>query len=854
MFEEVKELLISMLNSSFSATSEKSRNRKIIFWYDAKKDYEELLSELELEDTEIIKYDNNSLWIRYHIEKEELNKNIVIYLPFERQKGVNNELLDIETANSDLIFNPDSTTMRLKNLGLSDECRAVIKKYNRFFNNKLRENDFKVFDIEDKNNENIDYIITAILLGIKSINVDDIIKNIIKIYYDDKKRYESLFKFGNEEFILNLINKYFGSKINSTEEIENVFKSLVFTYFAASISDINKLNRFGKYLLETRVTNCQVFVNNLMRDKSTKKYFELISNNISKEFGIEELISTMDIEDYKNADAFSIIDNNIILHIVNQLFNSINEFEKYNELITLRESKYWYDKYYNEYNFLKVVSKYFEVVNRVQTSIKTFEIEKFVELYTNELYLVDTLYRKMYYFFDNIRDKDNFINLKNKVENNYTNTYMLELSLKWSDTIENLNRYDANKLTMQNKFFDKYIKSQAESSKNGRTIVIISDAFRYECAKELNEKLKVFGTKSDIYYMLGLVPSYTQLGMAALLPNKELSRDPNYKDKGSDSIFVDGMNSVGIENREKILTKVVPEGLAIQYEELYAMTKSEWKKIFSGKKVVYIYHDVVDKAGEHDENNVFEACEKAIKQIEGLVKDLHTTFSGVNCYISADHGFFYKRGKVEEYQKTSRDTSATRQKVRYSYTDKKSEEEGIVSINLDYIFGENSGYVNIPKGQNVFSKQGGGINYVHGGILPQEIIIPVIDFKSTRTSEESKKVGITYSGLSTKITNAITYLEFLQDNKVDENNLECRYLLHFEDENGNRVSDECTIVANYTNAEVKDRFFKEKFVFKNIDYNRDKNYYLVIVDEETGIEKQRIKFIIDIAIINNFGY
>ena len=76
MFEEVKELLISMLNSSFSATTEKSRNRKIIFWYDAKKDYEELLDELELEDTEIIKYDNNSLWIRYHIEKEV---KIVLY-------------------------------------------------------------------------------------------------------------------------------------------------------------------------------------------------------------------------------------------------------------------------------------------------------------------------------------------------------------------------------------------------------------------------------------------------------------------------------------------------------------------------------------------------------------------------------------------------------------------------------------------------------------------------------------------------------------------------------------------------------------------------------------------------------
>ena len=269
MFEEVKELLISMLNSSFSATSEKSRNRKIIFWYDAKKDYEELLDELELEDTEIIKYENNSLWIRYHIEKEELNKNIVIYLPFDRQKGINNDLLDLETANSDLLFNPDSTTMRLKNLGLSDDCRAVIKKYDRFFNNKTRESEFREFDIE-KDNDNIDYIVTSILLGIKSINIDDIIKNIIRVYYDDKKKFEALFKFGNEEFILNLINSYFGSKITSSEDMEYVFKSLVFTYFAASISNINKLNRYGKYLLQKRVTNCQVFVNSLMRDKATK--------------------------------------------------------------------------------------------------------------------------------------------------------------------------------------------------------------------------------------------------------------------------------------------------------------------------------------------------------------------------------------------------------------------------------------------------------------------------------------------------------------------------------------------------------------------------------------------------------
>ena len=129
MFDEVLELLKDTLNGAFSRDTERKRTRKIIFWYDPKQDYADFINELELDNTEIIKYDNNSFWIRYHIEKEELNKNIIIYLPFERKKGIDNDLLDLETANSDLLFNPDSTTMRLKNLGLTEDCRNIINKY-----------------------------------------------------------------------------------------------------------------------------------------------------------------------------------------------------------------------------------------------------------------------------------------------------------------------------------------------------------------------------------------------------------------------------------------------------------------------------------------------------------------------------------------------------------------------------------------------------------------------------------------------------------------------------------------------------------------------------------------------------
>ena len=847
MFDEVLELLKDTLKGAFSRDTERKRTRKIIFWYDSKQEYQDFINELELEDTEIIKYDNNSFWIRYHIEKEEFNKNIIIYLPFDRKKGIDNDLLDLETANSDLLFNPDSTTMRLKNLGLTEDCRKVINKYDRFFANKKRETEFKNFDIEDKNTDNIDLIITSIMLGIKSINLDDILKEIIRFYFVEEKKYEELFKYADEEFILSLFNDTFGTSIKSYEELNDVYKSLAFTYFATSLNDVKKVSRYSKYLLKKKSTNVYVFINSLMRDKTTIEYYERISNELVKEFGIDELLSFMEIEDYIDSDAFIDVDKCILKYISEQLFNGIDEYDLYKSYIDTRENKYWYDKLNNEYNLLKSAIGFLKKIKQTENQIKIVDIDKFAKYYADNFSEVDTLYRKVYFYFDNIEDKDIFINLKNKIENIYVNDFMSELSIKWSDMIENMPKYDSNRMILQKDFYKNYIRPF--NDKKDRIIVIISDAFRYECAKELNNKLKTIASKSDIGYMQGLVPSYTKLGMASLLPNKELSRV-----KDSDDILVDGQVSSSVKDRELLLQKENPDSIAVKYDDLYEMTKMEWKKLFSGKKVVYIYHDTVDNAGEHNENTIFTACDKAINELEKLVRDLHTTFSGINAFITADHGFFYKRGKVESYEKTSKITNATKQKTRYSYSDSFSNEEGILSINLDYVFGENSGYVNIPKGNIIFARQGTGINYVHGGILPQEIIVPVIDFKSTRTSDDSKKVGITYSGLSTKITNAITYLEFLQDNNIDENNKPCRYLLHFEDEEGNRISDESTIIANYENTEVKDRFFREKFVFKNMQYDKNKPYFLTIIDEETGIVKDKIKFYIDIAIVNNFDF
>ncbi len=82
--------------------------------------------------------------------------------------------------------------------------------------------------------------------------------------------------------------------------------------------------------------------------------------------------------------------------------------------------------------------------------------------------------------------------------------------------------------------------------------MIISDALRYEVAHELQGQIneaKRFAAK--ITSQLGVLPSYTQLGMAALLPHQQI----DYA-QGSATVLVDGQSSAGLDNRSAILAKV----------------------------------------------------------------------------------------------------------------------------------------------------------------------------------------------------------------------------------------------------------------------------------------------------------
>ena len=196
----------------------------------------------------------------------------------------------------------------------------------------------------------------------------------------------------------------------------------------------------------------------------------------------------------------------------------------------------------------------------------------------------------------------------------------------------------------QKEFFRNWVEPY--SKRDNRIFVIISDAFRYESAVELREMILQKNTyTAELQAALGSLPSYTQLGMASLLPHKNLT----FNEK-SDIVFVDGQSTQGTPNRTKILQKYAPESIAIVAEYFLKMkAKTEGREFIKPYNIIYIYSNHIDKTGDDktSECDVFKATKdefdylmKIIKQIAGM--------NGTNMLITSDHGYLYQQNRLDE--------------------------------------------------------------------------------------------------------------------------------------------------------------------------------------------------------------
>jgi hypothetical protein len=279
----------------------------------------------------------------------------------------------------------------------------------------------------------------------------------------------------------------------------------------------------------------------------------------------------------------------------------------------------------------------------------------------------------------------------------------------------------------------------------GKTAYVWVDALRFEMARELCEVLR---DDFDLALQpaLGTLPTITEIGMAALLPRADASATVVAVGGGKLGLDIDG--TVIKDRKDRIAFLKAQAGVPMfdaKLEDLLPKPSKRVRDGVSNAQLVLITSQEIDELCEQD--NITQAR----RQMDGVLNDLRRGFRvlsdlGITSIVlTADHGHLFA-DEVSDDMKIDApggDTADLHRRVWVGVGGTSAPSylrTSLASLGVDSALD-----IATPWTFACFKAKGGARAYFHGGLSPQEVIIPVVVMASKAHALAGPPTGIEWT-------------------------------------------------------------------------------------------------------------
>ncbi len=893
--------VIQDLNRRFAAPLPEFYQRRIIFWYDKDKEFEDKLDEVVLENAKVIALTgNNAFSVKKLLSVDDLTTNYLVYSPLSYDRPDDNWLLDIELYSEE--FRADLISIWMDEMGLASNpaMRKQVKNYRAYFNAKDRRLKISTQNKVPATPAQLHMAVMAAICGLKDAQPNLILRSVFRAGLDlnNNAVYQDFVKYHADGAFWAMVRQGCGF-CEEEPDLGRLAIHLLLTAATRTMrqeylagldgfismphqaycydfisewlhSDKVNFGEAGRQGEPVRAGRCPGAEGGLGRD--IQQLYD-VARYVEDEARLRQRFEKLTVDDLVGTECFPCINEVILTKLMTEISDHIIDVDTIISTVEKRRTCAWYEPFKNFYDGILQVANMQRFFKEHSAGFHTAEAKGIWKEYTESYYQMDTYYRLFHLSFQksletsNILLDDLFKHVVDKVEGLYTHWFLGELGNNWSDVCaDELAAYGkVLEVPQQEEFYCSRIKTS-----DTKVFVIISDAMRYEVAAAMADQLRrETQSKVSLGSMQSIFPSITKFGMAALLPHKKLTAELR---NDILTVLADGQSTAS-GYRDKVLKSEDPASVALKYNDMIAMKRAERSALVKGMDVVYIYHDTIDEASHTSDTAVFAACDKAISELKNLVRIIVNEFGGTNILITADHGFLYtysplteddKVGKNEFYDVDRESINDLKKESakrcveygrRYAIMQKGVQPNYLLPVK--FLDGKSDFGGFAPRESIRIKMNGGGMNFVHGGISLQEMVVPVIEYhylrsdsmeyKRNKQKYDTKPVTVNLLSANRKISNMIFSLNFYQKDAVGANREAAAYQVYFTDENGRQISDVQKIIADKTSDNGAERTFHCQFNLKSLKYSNTATYYLVIADEQGLQMPQREPFQIDIA-------
>lgn len=295
----------------------------------------------------------------------------------------------------------------------------------------------------------------------------------------------------------------------------------------------------------------------------------------------------------------------------------------------------------------------------------------------------------------------------------------------------------------QREVFEKHLRPHLDDSKVAYVWV---DALRHEMARELRRLLEG-DFETNLEPVLATPPTITEIGMASLLPKAHESLKVVGAGGGKLAVEING--KIIKDRKDRVAYLKENASVSVFDAKLEDLLPKPSKKVRDGiqaNQLILITSQEIDELGEAD--NMAQArlqIDEVLGQLRRGVRVLAD--HGVQTIVVvADHGHIFADemgedmkidspgGKVEDLHRRAWIGVGGTSESSYLRT-------SLASLGVDSEFD-----MATPWTFAVFKSKGGGRAYFHGGLSPQELVVPVLTLKAT------KKAGVTGGNLNLVMT------------------------------------------------------------------------------------------------------
>ncbi len=279
----------------------------------------------------------------------------------------------------------------------------------------------------------------------------------------------------------------------------------------------------------------------------------------------------------------------------------------------------------------------------------------------------------------------------------------------------------------------------------GKVAYVWVDALRYEMARELADVLKA-DFDLTIRPALGTAPTITEIGMAALLPRAD--QGARIVPVGNGKLALELAGTVIKDRKDRIAFLKAHAGVPVaeaKLDDLLPKPSKKLKDAIGAAELALITSQEIDELCEAD--NITQAR----RQMDGVLNDLRRGFRvladlGVKSIVlAADHGHLFGEevGDDMKIEAPGGETADLHRRVWVGVGG--TSEPSYLRTPLNSLGVQSDLDLATPYTFACFKSKGGARAYFHGGLSPQEVIIPVVVMTPTAQVTSGPPTGIKWT-------------------------------------------------------------------------------------------------------------